>query len=98
KIFDGTPINLGTGRRYKITDVVNTIFSIFGWRPRKLKFERSMPVGPRSRALDIRRAKDMLRWEPKFSLEEGLRRTIEWYVSDDRVKWISKKEFLLERE
>ena len=57
-----------------------------------------MPVGPRSRALDIRRAKDMLRWEPKFSLEEGLRRTIEWYVSDDRVKWISKKEFLLERE
>ena len=97
-IFDGTPINLGTGRRYKITDVVNTIFSIFGWRPRKLKFERSMPVGPRSRALDIRRAKDMLRWEPKFSLEEGLRRTIEWYVSDDRVKWITKKEFLLERE
>lgn len=97
-IFDGTPINLGTGRRYKITDVVNTIFSIFGWRPRRLKFERSMPVGPRSRALNIRRAKDMLRWEPKFSLEEGLRRTIEWYVSDDRVKWITKKEFLLERE
>jgi len=97
-IFDGTPINLGTGRRYKITNVVNTIFSIFGWRPRKLKFERSMPVGPRSRALDIRRAKDMLGWEPKFSLEEGLRRTIEWYVSDDRVKWITKKEFLLERQ
>jgi nucleoside-diphosphate-sugar epimerase len=97
-IFDGTPINLGTGRRYKITDVVNTIFSIFGWRPHKLKFERSMPVGPLSRALDIRRAKDMLRWEPKFSLEEGLRKTIKWYVSDDRVKWITKKEFLLERQ
>jgi UDP-glucose 4-epimerase len=97
-IFDGTPINLGTGRRYKITDVVNTIFSILGWRPHKLKFERSMPVGPLSRALDIRRAKDMLCWEPKFSLEEGLRRTIEWYVSVDRGKRLTKKEILLERE
>ena len=97
-IFDGTPVNLGTGRRYKINDVVNTIFDILGWRPRKLKYERSMPVGPLSRALDIRRAKDLLNWEPRFSLEEGLRRTIEWYIGDNRVKSITKKEFLLERE
>jgi len=97
-IFDGTPVNLGTGRRYKINDVVNTIFDILDWRPRKLKYERSMPVGPLSRALDIRRAKDLLNWEPRFSLEEGLRRTIEWYMGDNRVKLITKKEFLLERE
>jgi len=31
-------------------------------------------------------------------LEEGLRRTIEWYIGDNRVKLITKKEFLLERE
>ena len=97
-IFDGTPVNLGTGRRYKINDVVNTIFDILGWRPSKLKYERSMPVGPLSRALDIRRAKDLLNWEPRFSMEEGLRRTIEWYMDDNRVKSITKKEFLLERE
>ena len=97
-IFDGTPVNLGTGRRYKINDVVNTIFDILGWRPRKLKYEKSMPVGPLSRALDIRRAKELLNWEPRFSLEEGLRRTIEWYMSNNRVKLITKKEFLLERE
>ena len=96
-IFDGTPVNLGTGRRYKINDVVNTIFDILDWRPRKLKYERSMPVGPLSRALDIRRAKDLLNWQPRFSLEEGLRRTIEWYMSNNRVKLITKKEFLLER-
>ena len=97
-IFDGTPVNLGTGRRYKINDVVNTIFDILDWRPRRLKYERSMPVGPLSRALDIRRAKDLLNWQPRFSLEEGLRRTIEWYIGDNRVKLITKKEFLLERE
>jgi nucleoside-diphosphate-sugar epimerase len=98
RIFDGTPINLGTGRRYKINDVVNTIFNILGWKPRDLEFQRSMPVGPLSRALDISRAKDMLHWEPKFSLEEGIRRTIDWYVCDNRVNQITKKEFLLERE
>jgi len=96
-IFDGTPINLGTGRRYKITEVVNTVFSILGWRPRRLKFEKSMPVGPLSRALDIRRAKELLDWEPKFSLEDGLRKTIKWYIGNDRVKSIVDKELLLER-
>ena len=98
KIFDGTPINLGTGRRYKMTEVVNLIFSILGWRPSKLKFEKSMPVGPLSRALDIKRAKELLNWEPKFSLQDGLRKTIEWYISYDKIKSIGNKESLLERE
>ena len=97
KIFDGTPINLGTGRRYKITDVADIIFNILGWRPSKLKYEKSMPVGPLSRALDITRAKKLLKWEPRVSLKEGLRRTMKWYADQERVKWIVKKEFLLER-
>jgi UDP-glucose 4-epimerase len=97
KIFDGTPINLGTGRRYKITDVADIIFNIIGWRPSKLKYEKSMPVGPLSRALDITRAKKLLKWEPRVSLKEGLQRTIKWYADQERVKWIVKKEFLLER-
>jgi len=97
-IYDGTPVNLGTGLRYKIIDIVNTIFSLLGWKPRKLKFERSMPVGPLSRSLDIRRAKDLLHWQPKFSLEEGLRRTTDWYIRNNQVNKISKKQFLLERE
>jgi nucleoside-diphosphate-sugar epimerase len=94
-VFDGTPINLGTGRRYKIIEVVEEICSIIGWRPSKFKFEESMPVGPLSRALDNTRAKASLGWYPQFSLEAGLRKTINWYKNKYSA-WISK-DLLLER-
>jgi nucleoside-diphosphate-sugar epimerase len=95
RVFDGTPINLGTGKRHKIIETVEQICDILRWRPQKFKFEESMPVGPLSRALDNTRAKELLGWEPKFSLEEGLRRTIEWY-KNKRVHW-KGEELLLER-
>jgi nucleoside-diphosphate-sugar epimerase len=96
-IFDGTPVNLGTGRRYKIIEVVETIFGLFGWRPSKLQLERQMPVGPLSRALDNTRAKELLKWEPKFSLEDGLRQTIDWYTREHGERWSRKKGLLMER-
>ena len=76
KVSDCTPINLGTGRRWKIIDVVELICRIIDWRPSKFNFDVSGPVGPLSRALDNSRAKIILGWEPKYTFEEGLRRTI----------------------
>lgn len=96
KIFDGTPINLGTGRKYKIIKVIETICDILGWEPSSFKYEESMPVGPLSRALDNQRAKELLGWEPKFTLMEGLRKTIEWYMSN-RYGKEPKNNLLLER-
>jgi len=97
KITDGTPINLGTGKRYKIKDVAERIFQIMGWRPRKIIYDTSKPVGVVSRALDISRAKKLLGWEPKVSLEEGLRRTVEWYVNTHKAKGYVDEKLLMER-
>jgi len=80
KIDKPIPINLGTGIKYKIKDVVEMIFKIMNWRPRKIIYDTSKPVGVLSRGLDITRARELLDYEPKVTLEEGLRRTIEWYI------------------
>jgi len=96
KVFDGTPINLGTGQKHRLIDVAETIFNILKWRPAKIKFEPSMPTGPLSRALDNTRAKKLLGWEPRFSLEEGLRKTIEWYQTSKNIHR-PEKDLLLER-
>lgn len=80
KVHDCTPINLGTGKRHKIIEVVEMICKIIGWRPSNFKFESSKPVGALSRALENSRARKMLGWEPRFTLEEGLRQTVEWYM------------------
>lgn len=81
KITDCEPINLGTAKRYKIKDAVRMILENTGHAPKQLNFDPSKPVGVLSRALDNRRAKERLGWEPRFSFEEGLRRTIDWYVA-----------------
>jgi len=80
RISDGTPVNLGTAKRYKIKDVVRMILDIVGFEPRELVFDTSKPTGVVTRALDIRRAKDLLGWKPKVGLEEGLRQTIQWFA------------------
>jgi UDP-glucose 4-epimerase len=97
KITDGTPINLGTGVRYKIRDVAAKIFDIMGWRPKHIIFDTSKPEGVASRALDISRAKSLLGWTPKVDLEEGLRRTIQHYVSMHKPKGHVDEKVLMER-
>ncbi|HZO10841.1 MAG TPA: NAD-dependent epimerase/dehydratase family protein [Nitrososphaeraceae archaeon] len=97
RIFDGKPINLGTGQKHKLIDVAETIFNLVDWKPTNIKFEQSMPVGPLSRALDNTRARELLGWAPRFSLEEGLAKTIEWYSNTHKnIKKITK-DLLLER-
>ncbi len=81
KITDGTPINLGTGIKHKIKDVAEKIFKIISWRPKKIIYDLSKPVGVTSRGLYISKARELLNWKPRYTLEEGLRKTIKWYIA-----------------
>lgn len=80
KIADGTPINLGTTVRHKIKDVAFKILELTNHHPKQVIFDTTKPTGVVSRALDNARAKQLLGWKPKVSLEEGLERTISWYI------------------
>lgn len=80
KITDGTPVNLGSTERFKIKDVAFKILELVDYKPGKIVFDEKMPTGVLSRALDISRAKRLLGWTPQVSLEEGLKRTVNWYV------------------
>ena len=96
KISDMTPINLGTGVRYKMVDVAQMVFEILGWTPEKISFDTSKPTGAVSRALDNSLAKELLGWEPRFSLREGLKKTIEWYSKNHKKQGHIDKSSLLE--
>lgn len=96
-IYDGTPINLGTGKKYKIIDVVEQICEILGWRPTKFDYELSKPVGAVSRGLDNTRAKELIGWEPKYDLAQGLSETIKWYISTHKTTGTIDEKVLVER-
>lgn len=77
-VTDASPVNLGWDKRYRIRDVADLILRTSGHTPRSVRYDRSKPEGPFSRALDIERARS-LGWEPRVDLEEGLRKTIDWH-------------------
>ena len=96
KIFDGTPINLGTGRRYTIIEVVEMICQVLDWKPQNFKFDTSKPVGALSRALDNSTAKKLLGWEPQFTLKDGLAKTIAWYSQNKKPSGLVDDSLLTE--
>jgi GDP-L-fucose synthase len=72
------PINIGANRETTIRELVELIVALSGLAP-QVEYDRSKPEGQPRRNCDTRKMKAVLDWEPEVSLEEGLRRTIEWY-------------------
>lgn len=72
------PINLGTGREITIATLAEMVKEI-GKYDADIRWDASRPDGQPRRSLDVSRAKERLDWEATTSLEEIIRRTIDWY-------------------
>jgi GDP-L-fucose synthase len=76
------PVNLGSGREISIKNLVETIARLTAFRG-ELVWDTTRPNGQPRRALDISRAEEYFGFRAHTPLEEGLRKTIEWYVNKD---------------
>jgi len=77
-------VNIGTDVHYTIFDLIREIFSYMRWEPRKIQKQLDKPVGVNSRAADVTKCRDCLCWVPTHSLTEGIRRTVDWYLSSSK--------------
>ena len=73
------PINICARDTHTIKDVVRIILDHVGFSPR-IVFSTDQPSAAPYIAPDPGRARELLNWEDKISLEEGLKRTIDWYI------------------
>jgi dTDP-glucose 4,6-dehydratase len=74
------PVNLGNPREMTVLDFARTISRLTG--SRSTIVHRPLPVDdPKVRQPDIRLARELLGWEPKTDVEEGLRVTIDYFRS-----------------
>lgn len=71
-------INIGLGKAYSVKDVVEKIIKISG-KNIKIKFDNSKPTIKFNLTVNTDRASKKYDWNPKISLEEGIRKTISWY-------------------
>ena len=74
----GEVINVATGGRISLNDLFSEMRKIVGGGPDPDYVEERQGDVRDSQA-DIRKAKEILGYQPIVSFEEGLRRTIEWY-------------------
>jgi len=72
--------NCGAGQAFPILDLAKTVMKIQS-KDLKIKLDETKPDIPTTVILNCDKAKEILGWEPKTSLEEGLSRTCDWYNS-----------------
>jgi dTDP-glucose 4,6-dehydratase len=75
---EAEPVNLGNDKEVNILDFAQVVIKLAG-SSSKLRHEPLPVDDPKVRQPDISRARDLLDWEPKIPLEEGLSRTIEYF-------------------
>ncbi len=76
------PVNVGSGFEIRIRDLAVLIAKLTGFNG-ELVWDKSKPDGQPRRCLDVTRAAELFGFRAKVAFEEGLRRTIEWYIRSD---------------
>ena len=80
KLID--PINLGQGKGHSIKEIAIILKKIFNYNG-KIIWDKSMPNGAMSKILDVKKQDKLLKWRPNVSLENGLAKTVDWYLKND---------------
>jgi nucleoside-diphosphate-sugar epimerase len=78
------PLNLGQDRMVTIDELADMIAAIAGFPI--VKKHVAGPQGVRGRNSDNTRLREVLKWEPQVSLEEGLARTYAWIEEQVRQR------------
>lgn len=76
----GEVINLGNPDERKIVELATIIKNLVG-SSSELVYEPLPEDDPKKRKPDISKAKDLLGWEPNITLEEGLKKTINYFTT-----------------
>jgi GDP-L-fucose synthase len=79
--YDGAePVNLGTDEEMPIKDLVGIICELVGFDG-EIRWDTSKPDGQPRRRVDPSRARELFGFEAKVSFRDGLRRTLDWYLT-----------------
>jgi dTDP-glucose 4,6-dehydratase len=97
KAPSGETYNIGGNNQPLNLDIIRTICELLDeflpdspYKPhfKLTKFVPDRPGHDRRYAMDISKIQKELGWQPKETLESGLRRTVKWYIEND--KWVQK--------
>lgn len=74
--------NLGNGRPCKLSDFIHVVEREIG-QAAKIRIYPEQPGDVKKTCANIEKARQMLGYEPQIPIEEGIRRTVQWYKERD---------------
>ncbi len=75
------PVNIGSGKEITIKELVKLISNEVGYTG-QIKWNLNKPDGQPRRCLNTDKARTAFGFEAKMSIEEGIKRTVEWYYKN----------------
>jgi GDP-L-fucose synthase len=75
------PINIGNDREVTIRETVETLARLVQFDG-ELVWDPTKPDGQPRRRVSVARAEDLLGWRAQMDFDEGLHRTLEWYLAN----------------
>ena len=78
-------INLGNNHPYRLSESIKLMEKYIG-REAKYNYKEFYKADMKATWADIEKAKKLLDWQPEVSLEEGIKRTVQW--TKDNWEWI----------
>ena len=88
KLFDSEhhgPINIGSEEKVSINEMIDKIEKISNKKVKR-NYQLEKPKGVRGRNSDNTLIRSQLKWEPKFSLYQGLEKTYNWIFAEIKKK------------
>ena len=78
--------NIGSGVETTVANVVDWAIESAHHSPSAIEYRTDKPSTLRFRSLDCTKARELLGWKPSYSIEDGVRRTTEWWI-ENRNWW-----------
>jgi len=84
----GEVYNIGASTEMPNIEIIKLILNKLGKSEKMIEYVKDRPGHDRRYAIDSSKIKNELGWEPLFSFEEAISKTIEWYI--DNKNWWSR--------
>jgi len=81
----GQKYNIGGECEIKNIDLVRMILDRMNMKENMIEYVEDRPGHDRRYSTDITKIRHELKWSPRFSIEQGLDKTIEWYKNEQRL-------------
>jgi nucleoside-diphosphate-sugar epimerase len=73
-------VHIGDTKEIMIRDLAEKLFLVAGWKPKTTEIKDSPHGSVKRRLADITKLKNLVGWQSQVSLDEGLKKTFEWYL------------------